>query len=67
MLDHIGPAAEEWWADAKPVILNEETKSKLLHDWSEYSSNLDIPEAVKQRDEALVELIKSKNSRKALP
>ena len=67
MLDHIGPAAEEWWSDFKPVSLDTETKSKLLDDWNRYSSTLNIPAAVKERDEVLVDLIKLKADHTALP
>lgn len=57
ILDHAGPAIENWWRPGKEIRLTDEVKSALVKAGEELSHNSDIIEWMAWRDQELVPLL----------
>lgn len=66
-LDRLGPAMTTWWDDHGLIDLTDENKGKLEAAFGESYKDVDWSARVAQRDEALMALLKDKESRPMLP
>jgi len=66
-LEHLGPPAQVWMDDLRPVRLTPELASQLVDGVDAELAAIDQRELVAQRDELLVSLIEQKRSHRALP
>lgn len=60
-LDHIGPAMEDWWRDLGTPQLGPEVNAALIDGVKQEAAGRSRTDLVKQRDAALIALIKQKN------
>jgi carnitine 3-dehydrogenase len=60
-LDHIGPAMEDWWRDLGTPQLGPEVNAQLIEGVAHEAAGRSRTDLVKQRDAALIALIKQKN------
>ena len=60
-LDHIGPAMEDWWKDLGTPQLGPEVNAALIDGVKQEAGDRSRADLVKQRDAALIALIKQKN------
>ena len=60
-LDHIGPAMEDWWRDLGTPQLGPEVNAALIDGVKQEAAGRSRADLVKQRDAALIALIKQKN------
>lgn len=61
-LHHIGPAMEDWWRDLGTPQLGPEVNAALITGVAEEAAGRSRADLVKQRDAALIALIRQKNS-----
>lgn len=66
-LEHLGPPAEEWMADLRPARLNPDLIDILVRGVDEELAGTTMEDLVKTRDDMLLELIRLKRDRQALP
>lgn len=64
LLEHIGPAFNDWWADSKNIMLTESLKKKLVEGMNEQVAGIEQDKLVEKRDAMLLALIKEKNQNK---
>lgn len=57
-IDHIGPAMEDWWRDLGAPHLTGEVSAKLIAGAAEEAAGRSQAELVRQRDKALIALIR---------
>ncbi len=67
VLEHLGPPVDEWWQDLFRTRMTEETKATTLMSVRDETDDLDIDEVVRERDELLVSLIRSKETFEHIP
>lgn len=60
-LDHIGPAMEDWWRDLGTPQLGPDVNAALIDGVKQEAAGRSRTDLVKQRDAALIALIKQKN------
>lgn len=67
-LKHLGPPMQSWIDDFKPIRIDDEATQKFLGEAAKsVTDKLDIKQAVQDRDELLVEIVKSKSGHKSFP
>src|SRR5699024_11176920 len=62
LLEHLGPAFTEWWADMHDVTLDDALKQKLIDGMDDQVTGIDQTELIKKRDAMMHALIKEKNA-----
>lgn len=63
ILDHAGPAIEEWWTPRSTPHLNSEVKQRLIEAADEIANGASTDEWARWRDERLVEVIRLQRSK----
>ncbi|MGW7364765.1 3-hydroxyacyl-CoA dehydrogenase NAD-binding domain-containing protein [Streptomyces sp. NPDC054841] len=67
LLRHLGPPAQAWMDDLRPVRLTDELAAQLVAGVEDELTGIDQAAMVAQRDELLVALLEQKRLRTALP
>jgi 3-hydroxyacyl-CoA dehydrogenase len=66
-LDHLGPSMDEWWQDLYQTRLTEELKTKIVAGVANAIQGWDMGALHRERDQALVDLLRIKGQLKHLP
>jgi len=61
LLEHLGPAFTEWWADMHDVTLTDALKQKLIDGMDDQLQGIDQKALINKRDAMMRSLIKEKN------
>jgi 3-hydroxyacyl-CoA dehydrogenase len=67
VMDHLGPPIESWWADMRPVKIDDDLKTKIVTGGDEELAGKSMAEITADRDRVLLALMRMKAEAEKLP
>ena len=67
VMDHLGPPIESWWADMRPVTIDEPLKAAIVAGGEDELAGKSMADITADRDRVLLELMRLKAEAETLP